>query len=268
MTNVKEITSLQNPRVKAVVDLRERRSRDEAGLMIVEGLREISLAQKAGVVFHELYLEQLFFDEKANKNFIESISAQCKEILLLPEYVFEKMTFGHRHEGVLGVCLQPKKGLKDIQLSKKPLVVVVESVEKPGNLGAILRTADAVGADGLIVCDPVTDIYNPNVIRSSLGAIFSVCVVQAAKEEALKFFKSNKMTVCATLPQADQCYSSIDMNVPLALVMGSEEKGLSEFWQKNCDVSVFIPMKGKVDSLNVSVSAAVVLYEAIRQREK
>ena len=186
----------------------------------------------------------------------------------MPEYVFEKMTFGHRHEGVLGVCLQPKKSLKDIQFSKKPFLVAVESVEKPGNLGAILRTADAVGVDGLIVCDPVTDIYNPNVIRSSLGAIFSVCVVPATKEEALKFFKLNKVTICATLPQADKCYSSVDLNVPLALVMGSEEKGLSEFWQKNSDMAVYIPMKGKVDSLNVSVSAAVVLYETIRQREK
>jgi TrmH family RNA methyltransferase len=266
MYNIKEITSLRNPQVKAVVELRERRSRDETGLMIVEGLREIALAQQAGIVFSELYFEQLFFEDKVNQKFIESVIPQGKEIFLLPEYVFEKMTFGHRHEGVLGVCVQPKKTLKAMALSKKPFVVVVESVEKPGNLGAILRTADAVGVDGLIVCDPVTDIYNPNVIRSSLGAIFSVCVVQSSKEETLAFFKANKMTVCATVPQAGQCYSSVDISMPLAVVMGSEEKGLSEFWQKNCDVSVYIPMKGKVDSLNVSVSAAVILYEIIRQR--
>lgn len=268
MINTKEITSLQNPRVKAVVDLRERRSRDETGSMIVEGLREISLAQKAGIVFSELYFEEVFFKDAVNKVFIETTSAQCKEIFLLPEYVFEKLTFGHRHEGVLAVCVQPKKALKDIQLSQNPLLVIVESVEKPGNLGAILRTADAVGADGLIVCDPVTDIYNPNVVRSSIGTVFSVPVVSAKAEETLKFLKANKIVTCATLPQAGQCYAKVDMTGPLAVVMGSEEQGLSEFWQKNCDTAVYIPMKGKSDSLNVSVSAAIVLYEAIRQREK
>jgi len=267
MSDIKEITSLRNPQVKAVIDLRERRFRDETGLMIVEGVREISLAQSAGVVFSQLFFEQSFFEAQDKKDFVTSMSAQAKEIFLLPEYVFEKMTFGHRHEGVLGVCVQPKKKLSDMKLSAHPLLIVVESVEKPGNLGAILRTADAVGADGLIVCDPVTDMYNPNVIRSSLGSIFSVCVVQAGNEEALKFFKANKITICATLPQASQPYFQLDMNVSLAVVMGSEEKGLSAFWQKNCDKAVYIPMKGKVDSLNVSVSAAVVLYEIIRQRK-
>ncbi len=267
MTGIKEITSLRNPQVKAVVDLRERRFRDETGLMIVEGLREIALAQSAGVVFSQVYFEQGFFDAKENKKFIEDISPQCKEIFLLPEYVFEKMTFGHRHEGVLGVCVQPKKKLKDIKLSPNPLLIVVEAVEKPGNLGAILRTADAVGADGLIICDPVTDVYNPNVIRSSLGSIFSVGVVQAGNDEAWKFLHSNKITLYATLPQAKESYAHVDMRGPMAIVMGSEEKGLSEFWQNHCDKAVYIPMKGKVDSLNVSVSAAVILYEIIRQRE-
>jgi len=267
MPSIKEITSLRNPQVKAVVDLRDRRSRDETGLMIVEGLREISLAQQSGVVFSEFYVEQAFFEAKENNAFIESISSQCKEIFLLPEYVFEKMTFGHRHEGVLGICAQPKKKLSDLTLSKNPLLVVVESVEKPGNLGAILRTMDAIGADGLIVCDPVTDLYNPNVIRSSLGAIFSVGVVQAQKEEVLKFLKTNKIKICATLPQAGQPYYHVDMKSAIAILMGSEENGLSEFWQKNSDSAVYIPMKGKVDSLNVSVSAAIILYEIIRQRE-
>ena len=266
MLKIQEITSLRNPHVKAVVDLRERRVRDEKSLMIVEGVREISLARQAGVVFSELYFEQSFFDAQDHQEFIKAVSPQSKDIFLLPEYVFEKMTFGHRHEGVLGVCVQPKKSLREIKLSSRPLVVVVESVEKPGNLGAILRTADAVGADGLVVCDPATDMYNPNVIRSSLGAVFSVDVAAASKEDALKYFKENNMTVCATLPQAGQCYAHADLRGPLALVMGSEEKGLSEFWQKKCDVAVYIPMKGKVDSLNVSVSAAVILYEIIRQR--
>jgi len=267
MTEIKEITSLRNPQVKSVIDLRERRFRDETGLMIVEGIREISLAQNAGVIFSQLFLEQSFFEAPDHKKFIESMSLQAKEIFLLPEYVFEKMTFGHRHEGVLGVCVQPQKKLSDMMLSANPLLIVTESVEKPGNLGAILRTADAVGADGLIVCDPATDIYNPNVIRSSLGSIFSVCVVQASNEEALKFFKAKKVMVYATLPDSKEPYFHVDMKLPLAVVLGSEEKGLSEFWQKNCDKALSIPMKGKVDSLNVSVSAAVVLYEIIRQRQ-
>jgi TrmH family RNA methyltransferase len=267
MPNIKEITSLKNPQVKAVVDLRERRVRDETGLMIVEGLRELSLAQQAGVVFAELYFEQKFFEDPAQKRFIAEISVQSKDVFVLPEYVFEKITFGHRHEGVLAVCPQPCKKLASLSLKEKPLLVVVESVEKPGNLGAILRTADAVGIDGIIVCDPVTDIYNPNVIRSSLGAIFSVAVVQASKEETFDFLKQNKITVCATLPQAEKAYFKADLTMPLALVMGSEENGLSDFWQKHSDLCVSIPMKGKVDSLNVSVSTAIILYEIIRQRQ-
>ncbi len=267
MTEIKEITSLKNPQVKNVVGLRERRFRDETGLTIVEGVREISLAQQAKLTFSQVFIEESFLKVSENKDFVAAMSAQAEEIFCLPEYVFEKMTFGHRHEGVLGVCTQPKKKLSDIKLSADPLLIVAESVEKPGNLGAILRTADAVKADGLIVCDPATDIYNPNVIRSSLGTIFSVCTVQASNEEVLKFFKANKILAYATLPASGEPYFHVDMKPALAVIMGSEEQGLSEFWQKHCDKALYIPMKGKVDSLNVSVSAAVVLYEIIRQRE-
>lgn len=268
MVEIKEITSLKNAHVKAVVDLREKKSRDETGLTIVEGLREATLAQRADVVFKEIYFSEKFLNDPGQKEFIQKLIGPCPDIFLATDEVMEKISFGNRQEGIVAVCAQPQLKLDAVKLSANPLLVIVEAVEKPGNLGAILRTADAVGVDGLIVCDPVTDIYNPNVIRASLGTIFTVPVIVAESETVLKFLKEKKIPSCATLPQAGTPYAKADLSGPLAVVMGSEEAGLSEFWQEKSDTSVYIPMKGKSDSLNVSVSAAVVLYEALRQRTK
>lgn len=268
MAEIKEITSTKNAHVKEVVDLREKKSRDETGLTIVEGLKETTLAHRAGIVFKEIYFSEKFLNDPGQKEFIQTLIAPCKDVFLASDDVLEKISFGNRQEGIIGVCVQPQKKLNDIKLSANPLVVVVEAVEKPGNLGAILRTSDAVGVDALIICDPVTDIYNPNVIRASLGSIFTVPVIVAESAEALKFLKAAKIKTCATLPQAGTPYTKVDLSGPLAIVMGSEEAGLSEFWQEKSDMSVYIPMKGKNDSLNVSVSAAVVLYETLRQRTK
>lgn len=268
MPSIKEITSAKNLQVKAIMELREKKARDDSGLMIVEGVREMRLARQAGIFFQQVYLAQSFVDQADQREFVEFATREAKEVFLLKDFIFEKISFGHRHEGALAVCAQPRKQLADIRCSAKPLFMILEHVEKPGNLGAILRTADAAGVDAVLVCDPATDIYNPNVIRSSLGAIFTVAVVEIEALEAFKFLKSKSVVICATVPQAEKIYTEADLNVPLAVVMGSEDQGLEKFWIEHCDTPIAIPMKGKVDSLNVSVSAAIVLYEIIRQRKK
>lgn len=268
MPSIKEITSAKNLQVKAVMELREKKARDDSGLMIVEGVREMRLARQAGIFFQQVYLARSFIDQADHREFVEFATKEAKEVFLLKDFIFEKISFGHRQEGALAVCAQPRKQLADIRCSDKPLFMILEHVEKPGNLGAILRTADAAGVDAVLVCDPATDIYNPNVIRSSLGAIFTVAVVEIEASEAFKFLKSKGVVICATVPQAEKVYTEADLNVPLAVVMGSEDQGLGEFWVEHCNTPIAIPMKGKVDSLNVSVSAAIVLYEAIRQRKK
>jgi len=263
-----EITSLQNPRIKAVVKLRDKKNRDQTGLMIVEGKREISRAGQAGIVFKEIYFSKDFLTQSTNREFQTQVGEGIKDVFDVEDSVFEKICFGDRDEGVLAVCLQPKKTWDDLKIGKKPLLVVLEGLEKPGNLGAVLRTCDGAGVDGLIVCDGITDIYNPNVVRASTGIVFSIPVIQATSQETIAFLKSRQILICATLPDAEKEYADVDMNIPLAVVMGSEQKGLSSFWREQADQKVKIPMKGNADSLNVSVATSVIIYEAIRQRKQ
>ncbi|MDP8266350.1 MAG: RNA methyltransferase [Candidatus Aceula meridiana] len=263
-----EITSLQNSHIKAVVKLRDKKHRDQTGLMIVEGKREISRAKQAGIVFKEIYFSKDFLAQDANQEFQMQVSEDIEDIFDVEDNVFEKICFGQRNEGILAVCLQPKKTWADLRLGKKPLLVILEGLEKPGNLGAVLRTCDGAGVDGLIICDGITDIYNPNVVRASTGVVFSIPVIQATSQEAIDFLKDHQILICATLPDAEKDYADVDMNIPLALVMGNEQKGLSKIWQMKADQKVRIPMKGKADSLNVSVTTSVIIYEAIRQRKR
>lgn len=262
----KKITSLQNSRIKKVVELRERKNRDESGLMIVEGFRELLRAQEENVVFKELYVCEEFFHHRGEEDLIKILEKKDIEIFDTTSEVFEKISFGDRQEGLLAVCQKPHLMLEDLRLKDKPLLVVVERVEKPGNLGAILRVCDGVAVDGLIVCDGQTDSYNPNVIRASIGTVFSVKVIESPKEQALNFLYQHGIKVCVTSPKAPNLYTQPNLNVPLAIIVGSEEEGLSDFWFQNADLQIKIPMEGKADSLNVSVSTAIVIYEAIRQR--
>ena len=261
------ITSLTNARIKNVVQLRNRKQRTETGLTIVEGQREITRALEAGVMFKEFYVCQ------------ELLSATKSDDIFAPRYenvpvyettkaVFSKIAYGNRVEGVLAVCEPRSLSLKKLPEKTDSLFVIVESVEKPGNLGAILRTCDGAGVDGVIICDGKTDIYNPNVIRASLGAIFSVKVVVSSNEEALEYLRAKRITICATLPQAKIIYTDEKLTGALAVVVGSEQSGLTEFWAQQADLKVKIPMKGFTDSLNVSASTAVLLYEILRQRSK
>ncbi len=266
MPNLNEITSFSNPRVKEVVKLRERSVRDKMNLMIVEGLRETMRGFDAGIYFKDLYFSKNFFEENQHDSFIQEACSLVENVFLLKKDIFEKISFGNRKEGILAICKQPEAKFSDLKLSSNPLLVVVESLEKPGNLGAILRTCDGAGVEAVIVCDEVADIYNPNVIRSSTGVIFSVPVIKASSQETVKFLKENKIIICATFLGSEKEYTKINMKNPLAVVAGSEKNGLDDFWRNSADEIVSISMRGKADSLNVSVATSIILYEAIRQR--
>jgi len=255
-----DITSLQNPRVKQIVKLRENKKyRQMEGLMLVEGYEEILLAVSAG--HHPNTL--LTAPEIASRQ----IDPLAPENLTVSRAVFEKMSYRDNPDGWLGVFPIPRTNLYSLNLSTVPLVIIAESVEKPGNLGAILRTADAASVDALLVCDPRLDVWNPNVVRASRGAVFGVPVVECDNESALEWLKSGKIQILAATPSASSRYSDMDLRKPTAIAVGTEDTGLSGFWLSNADAKVRIPMKGRVNSLNVSVSTALLIYEALRQRE-
>lgn len=260
-----KITSLNNPRVKGLIRLRQAKARREKGLTLIEGRREVERAREAGVVFEEMYCCQ----EYGGKDFPDSLclphagSKKCFEVT--PE-VYEKIAFGERREGMVVVARTPRWQLTHLPEVKTPCYVVIEHVEKPGNVGAILRTCDAAGVSAVMVTDPATDIYNPNCVRASLGAVFSVPVVQTSPEVLLPFFQQKKIKIIATLPKGNMRYTDFDYNQPVAVLLGSEEKGLSAVWVRASDACVQIPMCGKVDSLNVSVATAIMVFEILRQR--
>jgi len=259
-----KITSLSNPRVKHVVGLRNRKPRTESGLTLVEGQREIARALEAGVTFKEFYICCEWVDH--SETLIKQFASLKVPVYETTEAVFSKLSYGDRGEGVLAVCAPQPLSFKDFPSKARSLFVIVESVEKPGNLGAILRTCDGAGVDGVIICDGKTDIYNPNVIRASLGTVFSVKVVVSSNEEAMAFLRSKDIAVCATLPRAKTVYTKAKLTGALAVVVGSEQSGLTDFWVEHADCKVNIPMRGQADSLNVSASTAILLYETIRQR--
>ena len=263
-----KIVSVQNDSIKNVVRLRERRGRDEQGLTIIEGVRELSMALEARVDVKRVYVCSDFVDGNEVKSIIERCLLQKLEVVETSAPVFAKISFGDRNEGILAVCQPKEQTLADLKFDRNPLVVVIENVEKPGNLGAILRTCDAAGVNAVIISDGITDVYNPNVIRASLGSVFTVPVVVSSNELTLKFLKSKQIKVCATFPDARQLYAQSNFNGALAIVLGSEEMGLSDFWNKNADEKIKVPLLGRVNSLNVSATAAVVVYEAVRQRDK
>ena len=251
------ITSVSNPHIKKVLQLRERKARYECGLTIIEGVREVSCALAAGLKPQELFVCPEFFHDRGEAGLVGKIGKSAT-VFEVSKKVFEKISYGERHEGVLAVGQPQAVALHGLKLSSVPFVVIVESVEKPGNLGAILRTCDAAGVEALILCDPATDLYNPNIIRSSLGTIFSVPTVTASLEETKQFLNTNKIKICAAAPQAVQVYTGADLRGALAIVLGSEQKGLTDFWLKNSSLQVKIPMRGKADSLNVSNTAAIL----------
>jgi len=262
-----DITSLQNPRVKNVIKLRQRADRDEQGLLIVEGYRELKRALENHRRPVMLFYCRDFFLGKNESELINQCRDTGAEIISCSRAVFAKMAYRERPEGLLALVPQVKYDLVGLKLPAAPLLIVAEAIEKPGNLGTILRSADAAGADAVIVCDRCTDINNPNVVRASIGAIFTVPVVETSSTEAIKWFHKNKIQILAASPHAKLAYTQADLRRGTAVVVGAEQYGLSEQWMKAADLQVRIPMRGQIDSLNVAAATTILLFEAARQRQ-
>ena len=257
------ISSVQNPKVKRVLALQQKSSeRRKEGVFVVEGQRELSHCIEAGFELDTVFVCPALVDRQS----FDRSKLTCPTNEVTPN-VYEKMAYRGGTEGVLALVKVRNIRLDDLSLSNNPLVIVLESVEKPGNLGAILRSADAAAADAVIVCDPLTDVYNPNLIRSSIGAIFSVPCVACSSEECIRFLKSRGIRILTAQLQDSHLYYDTDMRCSTAIVMGTESTGLTEQWRQAADAHIRIPMLGQLDSLNVSVSAAILLFEAVRQRK-
>ena len=265
---IETITSAKNPKVRDATNLMDRRQRDQTGLMLVEGVRELALAIKGGVSINRLFYCEDLFKGPEEDIILKAAAAQNAELIPVSTHVFEKLAYREDSFGLIAVAKQPIKTLDDIHLKKSPLAIVVEGVEKPGNLGAILRSADAAGVDCIIVCGKSTDIYNPNVVRASIGTVFTVPVVKTTVSESINWLKEKGIKTIATTPHAELEYFDADLGGPCAIVMGSEHEGLSDTWLNEADIRVSIPMKGEADSLNLAMSTTIMLYEAIRQRRK
>jgi TrmH family RNA methyltransferase len=264
---VPAITSLTNPRVKAAVRLRDRSERETTGLTLVDGARELSQALLGGANVQTAFVATSLARTPEARAAVADMERRVTDIVEVSEAVFAKLAFGDRSDGIVAIVRTGSTNLESLGLRPgEPLVVVVEAIEKPGNLGAILRTADGAGASALIAADPLTDLFNPNAIRASLGAIFSVPIAAASTPATLDWLTSRGITPIAARVDAAAPYTETDMRGAVALVLGSEATGLSNGWDDPRVTTVRIPMLGTVDSLNVSVAAAIMLYEAVRQR--
>ena len=259
------ITSLQNPQVKDAVKLRNRSNREKAGRMIIEGTTEITRA-----VRNQYSIEKIFLCPETTDSTHNDIVEECRsagtEIIECSEQVYRKISYRDSPNGLIAIAPAISNSLASLDPSSATLLLVAESIEKPGNLGAIIRSADAAGANAVIVCDRSTDISNPNVIRASIGTIFCIPVIEASSDETITWLKANHIKICATSPDAKTTYTDTDMTGPSAIVLGTEHEGLTDKWLNAAQSKLQIPMLGKSDSLNVSASATILLYEAVRQR--
>jgi TrmH family RNA methyltransferase len=260
------ITSVQNPKIKLVQALRNRRDREQTGLMRVEGFEEISLAIASGLILRSLYYCPALFSSSEQVVLLDIIRSAGAELVEVSRTVFEKISYREGPDGWLATCPSFAHGLEHLQLGRCPCLLVAEGIEKPGNLGAMLRTADAAGIEGVIAADPVTDWGNPNVVRASKGAVFSVAVAQASTPETIAWLRSNGIRIVAATPQSAMPYTQARFVDPVAIVVGSEKQGLSAEWIDAADVQVTIPMLGRVNSLNVATAAALLVYEVVNQR--
>lgn len=264
------ITSAHNPRLKRAVKLRDHRQREKQGRFVIEGLREIRLALRGGIVIEELFTCPAQFDDGLGRDEPRKIVTQClaggAQVFSVPAELMAKLCFGDRAEGLLAVAVTPTKRLEDLRLPERPIVAVLESIEKPGNVGAIFRSADGAGIDAVIVANPATDLFNPHAIRASLGTIFTVPSAAASSDEAAAFLCGQGLRVFAARVDATALHTQVDFSPGAAIVLGSEAAGLSGVWTGSDVTPVALPMLGAADSLNVSAAAAVLFYEARRQR--
>ena len=252
------ITSKSNPKIKNVVKLQKSSERREQNRIIIEGRREIERAVACGFVVDTLFICNDILKESVNiaANYVEDVTLE----------VFEKIAYREGSDGLLAVAIPKYADLKSFKPKKNPLIIVLETVEKPGNLGAIMRTADAAGVDAVIIADPRTDLYNPNAIRASIGTIFSVPLFACSSEECINWLRENEIKIYCTYLKASIDYLEADFRQGSAIVMGTEATGISDIWVDAADQNLIIPMNGIADSLNVSVTTAIVVFEAIRQR--
>ena len=262
-----ELTSLQNPKVKRAFALRDRRERDREGVTILEGYRELTRAHAAGIPIREtFYCREMFVGEN-NDTLLDTLRDAGSAIYECSANVLRKIAYRERPEGLIAIAEMKRKGLDEIPARPDGLYLVAETIEKPGNLGSILRSADAVGATAVIVCNKQTDIFNPNVIRASTGAIFSMPLAETTSEEALAWLRKLGIKTLAATPHTHLYHTDVDMKQGVAIVVGAEQYGLSDYWMNSADLQVLIPMLGKMDSLNVATAATILLYEAARQRD-
>lgn len=266
---MQDITSFQNPKYKSVLSLMERRDRKKEKKFLIEGFRELTRAYIGGCKFHELWIcPELFLGENES-DLIANIQAKGAVIYKVPKPLFEKLSYRDRPDGLLAVSPFFHVTLDDIEKmihSKSDcLLLIAEGIEKPGNLGSILRSSDAVKVDAVISCDPRTDIFNPNVIRSSVGTLFTQPVAEAESLQCLEFLKKHGFKLMAATPSGDKVYTDCDLKGKIALIVGCEQLGLTPLWMNECDIRVRIPMLGIADSLNVSTATTLLLYEYRRQ---
>ncbi len=259
---IEYIQSSQNPKIKLINKLYTSKGRQKLGLFVAEGFREISMAYNSDFRLRYIFVNKHFFKRKD----INSFPFKDEKFYQIEDSLFSKISYREDTEGIIAVFETKEHTLSKIKLSENPFIIVVESVEKPGNLGAILRTADATLADAVIVCNKIIDLYNPNVIRSSIGCLFSVPIAVCTNEDAIEWLKSINIKIYSSALQNAVNYYSINFTLPTAIVFGTESKGLSDIWRKNSNTIIKIPMLGKIDSLNVSNSVAVISYEVLRQR--
>jgi TrmH family RNA methyltransferase len=260
---LKQITSAQNPYIKSLLLLQEKaKARKQTGTFLIEGKREILLAIKGGYRIETL----LFYPELISENEINKLVQNTTDLIEINKDIFEKLAYRESTEGVIAVANSKSFSLSDLKLNENPLLLIAEAPEKPGNIGALLRTADAANLDAVIIANPKGDLYNPNIVRSSVGCLFTNQIATGTTSEIIAFLKERKINFyCATL-QNSTSYHTQDYTIPSALVVGTEATGLSQEWREAATQNIIIPMQGEIDSMNVSVAAAILIFEAKRQR--
>lgn len=270
MQSSETITSTQNPRIKALVQLQQKSAiRRSNRMFVVEGRRELMHCLSRGYKADTLFLCPEILHAESEYDSLMAALPKCNTVCVSAN-VYERIAYRGGTEGIVATMHMKEHSLDTLPVPEdghSPLYIVLESVEKPGNLGAILRSADAAGVDALIVCDPLTDLYNPNLIRASLGGLFSVPTVVCTGEECIEYLHGHGVRILTAQLQDSKLYYDTDMTMPTAIVMGTESTGLTPQWRKAADAHIRIPMLGILDSLNVSVSAAILMYEAVRQRQ-
>ena len=260
---MKQITSVQNPYIKSLVQLQEKaKVRKQTGTFLIEGQREIELALKGGYEIETI----LICNELCHFSEFQKIRKSEFQVIEISKEVYQKLAYRDTTEGILAIAKTKSLALSDLKLSKNPLILIGESLEKPGNVGAILRTADAANIDAVIIANPKSDLYNPNIIRSSVGCLFTRQIAVGTTEEVIAYLKANNITIYSATLQDSTEYHTQDYTTPTALVVGTEATGLSEKWRTESTKNIIIPMQGEIDSMNVSVAAAILLFEAKRQR--